>query len=212
MRVAFLRFCTACLLLLAMITVITLLPVSGVACCIIALALYVLLIEWPAFHAGALTPLYPVLPFFCILTLNAALYRSELAWLVVITATHDTAAYIVGRWWGVHKIAPAISPGKSWEGAFAGAIVSLIVSYCFVISIVPDSMPAQWSWILYSILVVGLNIAGVLGDFFESYLKRRVGIKDSGTLLPGHGGILDRIDSILFVATCWKGIRMFLIE
>ena len=105
----------------------------------------------------------------------------------------DVAAYYTGRAFGRHKLAPVISPGKSWEGA----IGSLLFSVAFGVVLaqqaqLPISIP---NMVALSILV---NIAGQLGDLAESALKRGAGIKDSGTLLPGHGGFLDRLDSSLF--------------
>lgn len=105
----------------------------------------------------------------------------------------DTAAYASGRAWGRHKLAPDISPGKTWEGA-AGAAVAVAVYYLVLRSAVPE-----WGWwdgLVGPLLFVGVAVMSVVGDLFESAVKRQAGVKDSGTLLPGHGGILDRIDSI----------------
>ncbi len=105
----------------------------------------------------------------------------------------DTAAYGAGRAWGRHKLAPGISPGKTWEGV-AGAAVAVAVYYVALSFATP-----HWGWwngIGGAILFTGVALAGVLGDLFESWIKRQAGAKDSGTLLPGHGGILDRIDSM----------------
>jgi len=105
----------------------------------------------------------------------------------------DTAAYGAGRAWGKHKLAPGISPGKTWEGV-AGAAAAVAVYYVALSFATP-----HWGWwngIGGAILFAGVALAGVLGDLFESWIKRQAGVKDSGTLLPGHGGILDRIDSV----------------
>jgi len=109
------------------------------------------------------------------------------------TFSSDTTAFFVGRALGRHHLAPRISPGKTWEGAVAGVfgsvIVSLILVYCF-------NLPLGYGWtILIGLLV---SIFSQLGDLAESLLKRNVGVKDSGRLLPGHGGFLDRIDSVIF--------------
>ncbi len=105
----------------------------------------------------------------------------------------DTGAYLAGKAWGKHKLAVAISPGKTWEGV-AGGAVAVAVYYVAVSRGLPD-----WDWWSDArgvALFAGVALASVVGDLFESWMKRRVGAKDSGTLLPGHGGILDRIDSM----------------
>lgn len=105
----------------------------------------------------------------------------------------DTAAYAAGRAWGRHKLAPGISPGKTWEG-IAGAAAAVAVYYVALSIATP-----HWGWwngIGGAILFAGVALAGMLGDLFESWIKRQAGVKDSGTLLPGHGGVLDRIDSM----------------
>jgi phosphatidate cytidylyltransferase len=105
----------------------------------------------------------------------------------------DTAAYGAGRAWGRHKLAPGISPGKTWEG-IAGAAAAVAVYYVALSFATP-----HWGWwngIGGAILFAGVTLAGVLGDLFESWIKRQAGVKDSGALLPGHGGVLDRIDSM----------------
>jgi phosphatidate cytidylyltransferase len=114
--------------------------------------------------------------------------------LFVIFAT-DTAAYFVGRAIGKHKIAPSISPGKTWEGAVAGVIGAVIVCYLFTLK-TPLQIPLN---ILQSVILgFAVSIFGQIGDLAESKLKRLTGVKDSGKIMPGHGGILDRLDSILF--------------
>ncbi len=105
----------------------------------------------------------------------------------------DTAAYAAGRAWGKHKLAPGISPGKTWEG-IAGAAAGVAVYYVALSAATP-----HWSWWTGpggAILFASVALAGVLGDLFESWIKRQAGVKDSGKLLPGHGGVLDRIDSM----------------
>ena len=114
---------------------------------------------------------------------------------VVIIA--DSAAYFSGRQFGKHKLAPSISPGKTWEGAIGAwlaiTIYTLLLYFYAPASIKLDCLPQALTlfWLLF-----GLS---VLGDLFESTLKRQAGIKDSGNLLPGHGGVLDRIDSLTAV-------------
>jgi phosphatidate cytidylyltransferase len=108
----------------------------------------------------------------------------------------DTAALLAGRSFGRRKLAPAISPAKTWEGV-AGAVAACLAYAIILVQLNPDlGMRANFSsWALYLGGAVVLCAASVLGDLFESDLKRQAGAKDSGTLLPGHGGVLDRIDS-----------------
>lgn len=108
----------------------------------------------------------------------------------------DIAAYFTGRAFGRHKLAPAISPGKTWEGAF-GAVLGVVVGGLSLLAGVATgvAVPSAAWWLVLLFLVV-LTAISIEGDLLESLLKRQAGVKDSGTLLPGHGGILDRIDSL----------------
>jgi phosphatidate cytidylyltransferase len=114
---------------------------------------------------------------------------------IAVTAASDTAAYFIGRALGKHKLAPAISPGKSWEGTIAGFLGAIAVALLFTLSS-PFQLPIGWGQAM--ILGVLISLFGQLGDLAESRLKRSTGVKDSGTLLAGHGGLLDRMDSIVF--------------
>jgi phosphatidate cytidylyltransferase len=105
----------------------------------------------------------------------------------------DTGAYYVGRKFGKHKMAPNVSPGKSWEGAAASAVTGLIFGLIYI----PLAIAGTPLWVAAAISL-GANAAGQVGDLAESALKRGAGVKDSGTILPGHGGMLDRMDSSLF--------------
>jgi len=108
----------------------------------------------------------------------------------------DSGAYIVGRAIGKHKLAPKISPNKTWEGSIGGSVVAVLV--------VP-TLFSLFGWLpnynLFELLGIAilLSIAGQFGDLIESGFKRHYGVKDSGNILPGHGGILDRFDSMLIV-------------
>jgi phosphatidate cytidylyltransferase len=104
----------------------------------------------------------------------------------------DTGAYFTGRRWGKRPLAPTVSPGKTWEGLAGGLVLSLLVAG---IGGVWLDIPLQY-WLLGILWVVITIIASVFGDLFESMLKRQANVKDSGKLLPGHGGLLDRIDSL----------------
>ena len=107
----------------------------------------------------------------------------------------DIAAYFTGRAFGRRKLAPSISPGKSWEGAYGAAVGVVIYGFiCF--SYVGHAMADVGSVVFAAAALVAFTAVSIMGDLFESMLKRQAGVKDSGTLLPGHGGILDRIDSL----------------
>ena len=114
----------------------------------------------------------------------------------------DIAAYFTGRAFGKRKLAPAVSPGKTWEGAVGGVVAAAIWTTATVA--VPgsfgDILARQWSLPVVFLLACLLAAISVVGDLFESLLKRRAGVKDSSRLLPGHGGVYDRIDALLPVA------------
>jgi phosphatidate cytidylyltransferase len=119
--------------------------------------------------------------------------RYWLLYALVLNWVGDIGAYYVGRKLGRHKLAPVVSPGKSWEGAAASLAVSLVFGFFFLRWALPAVAPLAALG-----LTAAANVAGQLGDLCESALKRGGGVKDSGTLLPGHGGMLDRVDSTLF--------------
>jgi phosphatidate cytidylyltransferase len=104
----------------------------------------------------------------------------------------DTGAFFAGHFFGRHKLAPRISPGKTWEGVFGGLIFSILAAVLFT------TLPMGIPWYLAVLLGLLTGVAGILGDLAESLIKRQTHVKDSGQFLPGHGGILDRIDSLLF--------------
>ena len=120
-------------------------------------------------------------------------------WLVLFLLTliwvADSAAYFVGRRWGRVKLAPAISPGKSREGVY-GALAGALLWSVLLILLRPETGPPLG----VALLAAAVCLVSVVGDLFESLMKRRAGLKDSGTLLPGHGGVLDRIDSLTAAA------------
>jgi phosphatidate cytidylyltransferase len=129
-----------------------------------------------------------------LLLLRSIPEHAQLATLTVVVAVFasDTAAYFTGRLLGRHKLAPLISPGKTWEGFIAGTIVAVLVAFF--------AMYKQHFLVVWESLLLGLVIAvaAPIGDLFESGIKRDMEVKDTGTLLAGHGGMLDRIDAQLF--------------
>ncbi len=116
----------------------------------------------------------------------------------------DIAAYFTGRSLGKHKLAPSISPGKTWEGAI-GATVAVVIYGCLLATRLPSVVAGSFP--LLAATLVALTAISILGDLFESLLKRQAGVKDSSSVLPGHGGLLDRIDSLTstlpLVALVW---------
>lgn len=194
------RSITAFFLIVICVWIYTL-PVIYSSLFIAALLLIILSTEWPRLAKNKisfwmLTPLYPILPFIILIALNQDYYyRPLLALAIVLAATHDTGSYIMGNIFGRHLIAPAISPRKTWEGFFGGLLITMVV---FMGIISYYHMPIEW--LMFVVLTFIICTIAFLGDLFESWLKRKAGVKDSGSILPGHGGLLDRVDSILFVA------------
>lgn len=114
-----------------------------------------------------------------------------LLYVMVLVWAADSGAYFAGRHWGKHKLAPQVSPGKTWEGLLGGLVLAVLVAWLFNHLVLLHSSPKI---VTFSAIIA--VIASVFGDLTESMLKREAGIKDSGQLIPGHGGILDRIDSL----------------
>jgi phosphatidate cytidylyltransferase len=121
--------------------------------------------------------------------------RNWLFLALLATFASDTAAYFTGKALGKHKLAPIISPSKTWEGTIGGLLGAVAISLLFTLP-TPLQLPISW----WQAIILGLLVSffGQLGDLVESLLKRNTGVKDSGSLLAGHGGFLDRIDSIVF--------------
>ena len=142
---------------------------------------------WVALQVLHLTPFY-------------LLFMLLIIWLA------DTAAYASGRLWGQHLLAPTLSPKKTWEGLIIGLLVTLLAGM-IIQTFFKGPKPFLWQIFL---LVLLTSFASIAGDLFESQLKRLEGLKDSGHLLPGHGGILDRIDSLLAAAPVFAGSLLLL--
>ncbi len=139
----------------------------------------------------------------------ATLPPQQLLMILGLIWISDTAAYLAGRTWGRRKLAPSISPGKTWEGVAGGAIGCVIYAIIWALSD-PDLRTRVQGvvWIFFLAGTLLLCALGVVGDLFESALKRQAGAKDSGRLLPGHGGVLDRIDS----ATAALPVALLLVQ
>jgi phosphatidate cytidylyltransferase len=127
-------------------------------------------------------------------------------WLLMVIMAGDTGAFYCGRTWGKTKLYPEVSPGKTWAGVWGGLAAAVIVG------------TALGHWTLPRISLLGLAglalllaLVGLVGDLFESMLKRQAEVKDTSGLLPGHGGMLDRLDSLLFAAPAVVYVRLFLI-
>jgi phosphatidate cytidylyltransferase len=133
-----------------------------------------------------------MLTYLCYPGENVTEYKFDLLLgYLIILWLFDTGAYITGSLIGKHKLMEKVSPAKTWEGLIGGLIISIGIA--FILSLIFDIV-SRTDWVIISIITA---ITGTLGDLFESGIKRNASIKDSGSILPGHGGMLDRIDSVL---------------
>ena len=155
--------------------------------------------------AAAFPLLYLGLPFGALAALALEAGREVLLLLIGTIAASDVAQYYGGRLLGRRRLAPAVSPGKTVEGAVCG-VVAAAVAFTWV--------GAWWLPALElpgrAVLGATLAVTGIAGDLFESHLKRASGVKDSSSLIPGHGGVLDRIDALLFAAPVYYTVVIFL--
>lgn len=173
----------------------------------------IIIFEWKNFFNieklsfWLILPFYPILPFALLIAMNQnPAYHSLLFILFIIVFSFDTGSYCIGNIMGFHKLAPAISPGKTWEGVLGGWIFACIGLYLVLWELGKSASFTKIA--LFSFFVCILSL---VGDLFESWLKRRAGIKDSGNLLPGHGGFLDRFDGILFAVFFFYMFRNYII-
>ena len=131
-------------------------------------------------------------------------------WWLLITLLgvwgFDASAFFAGRYFGRHKLAPSISPAKTWEGVLGGMVLSITAS--LVLTVLPLGVP----WYLAILLGILIGSAGTLGDLAESLIKRQTHVKDSGQIIPGHGGMLDRVDSLLFAVLVVYFFSLFFIR
>jgi len=167
-------------------------------CLLCSLAGYMLFVEWPRMCGDRcsilLTLIYPSLPL-VLLILHVALWRWQSPWYALYPLLAawlvDIAAYFTGIFWGTHLCWPSVSPHKTWEGVCGGVLALACV----------HGVIAAMGWSVYSSLVLlaaapVVAAGAILGDFMLSLLKRRSGVKDTGAVLPGHGGLLDRAASV----------------
>ncbi len=172
---------------------------------------------YPAAAASAFAFAYIALPMAMLVQLRQQIAGAFwLLYLLLVVWAGDILAYFVGRSLGRHLMAPRISPKKTWEGAAASVAASLLVGsllFSYALQISSSLLRVglierrdglfgleKPEWLPIVLLTIAVNIAAQLGDLVESLIKRGAGVKDSGTILPGHGGMLDRIDALLFAA------------
>lgn len=174
------------------------------------LPMFLFLILWGIFNVQLPLTYYTNITFALLyipFALQFALLLSvyEQLFILLITITSDTGAYFGGKYFGKRLIWKQVSPKKTVEGSFAGLFL------CIFICTLYGGLYLSYPPLLLMLFIIILNITSQLGDFFESALKRIYNVKDSGTLLPGHGGILDRIDSLLFVIPAYYIIKIICI-
>lgn len=183
-----------------------------------AVLIIILFFEWPKLIPlqqilyQLLTLFYPTLPLVLLIILTITTYPIDFylpLYPFFVAWSADTCGYAIGKLFGKHKMCPSISPGKSWEG-FAGSTLGVFVAHLWIVprtKLFSSTIFATKTSALM-LLSIAMTIIAFLGGFFLSYLKRKNNLKDAGTVLPGHGGLLDRFDSVLFVTLA----TMFLIQ
>jgi phosphatidate cytidylyltransferase len=150
---------------------------------------------WTAAAVLVMGPLYVGLPLGAIAWIQWTLGSAVTTWLLVTIAVSDSAQYYTGRAFGRAKLAPSVSPAKTREGAVGGVLAAAVVGAGLGLVWLPGA-----AVLTAGATAAALALVGIVGDLFESMLKRGVGVKDSSQLIPGHGGVLDRIDSHLLAA------------
>ncbi len=141
---------------------------------------------------------------FITLRLDAGAGRANVFFLLLLVWASDSAAYVAGRALGGPKLWPAVSPGKTWSGAFGGLLGAMLVGVLAALLVAPA--PLLWA----ALVAGGLGVVSQAGDLLESGIKRRFGVKDSSHLIPGHGGLLDRLDGFLAAAPLAAALSMIL--
>lgn len=195
------RTATAAVLITSFCLIFFFMPPIVFSLIICAIFGVIVLIEWPRLFdkknifGWLLLPVYPTIPIvFAVLLNHSGPHRMLILFMVLLAATFDSSSYLIGSLFGKHKIAPRISPRKTWEGASGGYLLT-----CGALGIIFKIVGTQTSFATVVFLSFAICALALTGDLFESWLKRRAGIKDSAHFLPGHGGFLDRLDSIFFL-------------
>ena len=169
------------------------LPIYGVAVVfwLVVVPLW-LRYKWPGRAVGIPVGILVIFPTWLALVQLRILGPGVLLAVLAVVWIADIAAYFAGRTWGRRKLAPTVSPGKTWEGAYGAAVGVMVYGFSLRHGLFGgEGSPLTWGGVL--LLVTAVSI---LGDLYESLLKRQAGLKDSSAILPGHGGVLDRIDSL----------------
>ena len=186
---------------------------------LLAILIQIILFEWQKLFTThrlsfwLLTLLYPILPFVLLIVMNQhPMYHNLLLELFIIVASLDTGSYIVGtivkKIMNTHYILPHVSPGKTWEG-FIGGYIFATIGLGLLVIYEQEQMLSWWIVAGFSLIIC---VLALLGDLFESWLKRRAGIKDIGNILPVHGGFLDRFDGILFAVFFFYIFKNYLVR
>lgn len=193
------RLVTMLVLGLLAIGIFLYLPSCCLSFAILLILAEITLCEWPVLARPQpwiwwIFPIYIVVPFLLLIVLNEWGFRYLVGGLIVMVSAFDIGAYLIGSGLGSHWLCPKISPRKTWEGVFGGYFFTLLVlklaNYFSITSI---------GLLEGLILAVIVSFFATIGDLSESWLKRRANIKDSGSILPGQGGFLDRVDAFLFL-------------
>jgi phosphatidate cytidylyltransferase len=171
---------------------------------------YILIFEWPllaknSLYVWLITPFYIVIPFLIFLNLNFSTERDLLFACILIIAAFDSGSYVCGKLCGTHRLCPSISPNKTVEGVVGGVLAAYTTAYAFFKILFPNTFLLFFNYFYIFIIC----FFALCGDLFESWLKRKAGLKDSGSLLPGHGGLLDRFDSYLWISYFLIVIKQF---
>ena len=194
------RFITLVILVVMFGTIFLFLPTRIFSILLGLILVEILLLEWPKlaknnFWLWLITPIYLILPVSLIICLNEQGNFKLLALFLTVVSAFDIGAYILGKAIGGYKLCPAVSPKKTWEGFFGGFLSVVITA-----ALARFAVGGEFSILPILLFSSIVSVCTTSGDLFESYLKRKAGLKDSGDLLPGHGGFLDRIDAALFLA------------
>jgi phosphatidate cytidylyltransferase len=135
---------------------------------------------------------------------NGRLGMFALVSMIAIVKSSDIGQYTAGRLFGKHKLAPTVSPGKTWEGVVGGVMFAMVTAWLMMTYAAPAMLPGDWAWDVWivrlALFVIALVAAGIVGDLAESMLQRDAGVKDSSSWMPGFGGVLDLVDSLLGAA------------